>query len=234
MSSQAPIAVAWATSPDLTPYTEAVMLMEERSTAIAAGDASELVWLLEHPPLYTSGTSAKPQDLLDGARFPIHRTGRGGQLTYHGPGQRIAYLMLDVKGRHGGNVRAFIKGLEAWIIDTLAEFGIAGRIVEGRVGVWVEDAAGNEAKIAALGLRIRRGVSLHGVSLNVAPELEHYAGIVPCGISDRGVASLASLGIAATMKDVDNALRVAFERRFGPVFDAADPLRPASIEAGSG
>ncbi len=234
MPSETPQPVAWATSTGLTAYENALAIMEERAAGIAAGEAGELVWLIEHPPLYTAGTSAKPEHLVDAARLPVHKTGRGGELTYHGPGQRVAYLMLDVRSRFGGDVRGFVKGLEAWVIDALASLGVNGRTIEGRIGVWVDEPQGDEAKIAALGIRIRRGVSLHGISLNVEPDLADYAGIVPCGISDRGVTSLQKLGIKARMKDVDNALRAAFERRFGLVFDAPDPRHEVIIKARDG
>lgn len=234
MSSPTPSPVAWAVSPGLTPYEDAVAVMETRAAEIASGSAGELVWLVEHPPLYTAGTSAKPEHLVDETRFPVHKTGRGGELTYHGPGQRIAYVMLDVKARHGGDVRGFVQRLEAWIIEALSSLGVTGRLVDGRVGVWVDEAGAAEAKIAALGIRIRRGISLHGISLNVSPDLSHYEGIVPCGIADRGVISLAKLGIAATMRDVDNALKVAFEQRFGLVYDAPDPLNAPVIIKGDG
>lgn len=229
MPSETPQPIAWATSTGLTAYQDALAIMEERADRIAAGDAGELVWLIEHPALYTAGTSAKAEHLVDAARLPVHKTGRGGELTYHGPGQRVAYLMLDVRSRFGGDVRGFVKGLEAWVIDALGSLGVTGRTIEGRVGVWVDEAGGDEAKIAALGIRIRRGISLHGISLNVEPDLADYAGIVPCGISDRGVTSLQKLGINARMKDVDKALRAAFERRFGLVFDAPDPRRAVII-----
>lgn len=222
-------AVAWASSPGLTAYEDALVVMERRAAAIADRASGELAWMIEHPDLYTAGTSAKPEHLVAPHRFPVHQTGRGGEYTYHGPGQRVAYLMLDVRARYGGDVRGFVRGLEAWIVEALSAFAIKARTIEGRVGVWVNDASGVEAKIAALGVRIRRGVSLHGISLNVDPRLAHYDGIVPCGISDRGVTSLAKLGITATMKDVDNALRTAFEHRFGLVFDAPDPLRAPVI-----
>jgi lipoyl(octanoyl) transferase len=225
-------AVAWASSVGLTPYERALAVMETRAAEVAAGEASELVWLLQHPPLYTAGTSAKPEHLIEPSRLPVHETGRGGQFTYHGPGQRVVYVMLDVKSRFGGDVRGFVHGLEAWIVDALASLGVTGRAIAGRVGVWVDEPAGDAAKIAALGIRIRRGVSLHGISLNVAPDLADYAGIVPCGIADHGVTSLEKLGMAASMKDVDNALKVAFERRFGLVVAAADPLHAPSIIAG--
>jgi lipoyl(octanoyl) transferase len=202
--------------------------MESRAEAIATGQAPERVWLLEHPPLYTAGTSARDADLLD-ARFPVHRTGRGGQFTYHGPGQRVAYVMLDLKRRRP-DVRAFVGALEAWLIDALALLGVKGETREDRVGVWVArpdkprglDGAPAEDKIAALGVRVRRWVSYHGVALNVAPDLTHFSGIVPCGIaqSHYGVTSLADLGRQRTMAEVDVALRQAFERRFGPTRDA--------------
>lgn len=197
--------------------------MDHRVAQIAARSASELVWLLEHPSLYTAGTSAKDKDLLTTC-FPVFKTGRGGQFTYHGPGQRIAYLMLDVKARYGPDVRAFVQDLEAWIIEALSTLGIASRTVPGRVGVWVGDTPESEAKIAALGVRIRQGISLHGVSLNVTTDLSHYSGIVPCGIADRGVTSIADLKNAARMTELDKALRTAFERRFSPVHDIAAPI----------
>jgi lipoyl(octanoyl) transferase len=209
----------------LTAYAGAVAEMEARAEAIAAGRAAERVWLVEHPPLYTAGTSAKDRDLLD-ARFPVHRTGRGGEFTYHGPGQRVAYVMLDLKRRRP-DVRAFVGSLEFWLIDALAALGVTGETRGTRVGVWVArpdkpggpDGAGAEDKIAAIGVRIRRWVSFHGVALNVAPELSHFSGIVPCGIAEAhyGVTSLRDLGSPAAMGDVDAALRAAFEARFGAV-----------------
>jgi lipoyl(octanoyl) transferase len=213
-------AVEWRISAAPVPYLEAVAAMETRAAAIAAGDAPELVWLLEHPPLYTSGTSGKTDDLLD-PRFPMFATGRGGQLTYHGPGQRVAYVMLDLKRRHP-DVRAYVAGLEQWIIRTLAAFNLHGERREDRVGVWVarrDKGAGFEDKIAAIGVRLRRWVSFHGISLNVAPDLTHFEAIVPCGVADPryGVTSLRDLGLPATMADVDLALRQAFEEVFGPV-----------------
>jgi lipoyl(octanoyl) transferase len=213
---QAPAAtesVEWRTAPGLTAYEAAVRLMEDRVAAIRAGNAGELVWLVEHPPLYTAGTSAQAADLLDAARFPVHRTGRGGQYTYHGPGQRVAYAMLDLETR-GRDVRAFVTNLEEWLIRALARLGVAGERRAGRVGIWVA-RPGREDKIAAIGVRVRRWVTYHGVSLNVNPELGHYAGIVPCGIAEHGVTSLADLGIAATMADADAALRTAFDEVFG-------------------
>src|SRR6478736_953691 len=210
--------VEWRISDAPVPYPEAVAEMEARVAAIAAGEAPELVWLLEHPPLYTSGTSGKESDLLD-ARFPIFATGRGGQLTYHGPGQRVAYVMLDLKRRQP-DVRAYVAGLEQWIIRTLAAFEGRGERREDRVGVWVsrpEKGAGFEDKIAAIGVRLRRWVSFHGIAINVEPDLTHFDAIVPCGVADTryGVTSLVDLGHPVTMPDVDIALRQAFEEIFG-------------------
>ncbi len=204
----------WQTRPGLLPYPEAVDFMEQRVAAIAEGRARELVWLVEHPPIYTAGTSAKDSDLLD-ARFPVFKTGRGGQFTYHGPGQRVGYVMLDLRQR-GGDVRKFVHDLEEWLIRTLAHFNVKGERREGRVGIWV--VRGNrEDKIAALGVRVRRWVTFHGVALNVEPDLSHFTGIVPCGIKAHGVTSLADLGITATMADVDVALRSSFAEVFGPL-----------------
>jgi lipoyl(octanoyl) transferase len=213
-------AVEWQVSDAPVPYLEAVAAMEVRVAAIAAGEAPELVWLLEHPPLYTSGTSGKAHDLLD-ARFPLFATGRGGQLTYHGPGQRVAYVMLDLKRRRP-DVRAYVASLEEWIIRTLDTFDVHGERREDRVGVWVQrpdKGSGFEDKVAALGVRLRRWVSFHGISINVAPDLTHFEAIVPCGVVDPryGVTSLADLGHPATMADVDIALRRAFEAVFGAV-----------------
>ncbi|MDE2385771.1 MAG: lipoyl(octanoyl) transferase LipB [Alphaproteobacteria bacterium] len=207
--------VAWSASAGPVPYPEALERMEDSVAAIAAGRAREQVWLLEHPPIYTAGTSAKPEDLVDATRFPVFETGRGGQYTYHGPGQRIAYVMLNL-ARRGGDVRAFVAGLEQWLIATLAEFGIAGERREDRVGIWVRHGGG-EDKIAALGIRVRRGISFHGVSLNVRPDLSHFSGIVPCGVSDHGVTSMAALGVNAAMADVDAALQKHFAGIFAPV-----------------
>ena len=210
----------------LVPYAAAVQLMTERVAAIAAGDASELVWLLEHPPLYTAGTSSKPADLLTPDRFAVHQTGRGGQYTYHGPGQRVVYAMLDVR-RHAphasgssGDVRAFVTLLEAWMIETLAAFNVRGETRPDRVGVWVrrpELGATREDKIAAIGIRLSRWVSFHGMSLNVEPDLEHFSGIVPCGITEHGVTSLVDLGLPVGMADADVALQASFERLIAPV-----------------
>ncbi len=211
-------AVEWRITEGLTPYEEAVAVMEARAEAIAEGTAPELVWLVEHPPLYTAGTSAQDGDLKD-ARFPVHRTGRGGQFTYHGPGQRVAYVMLDLK-RRTPDVRAFVAALEDWITATLAAYNIRGERREDRVGVWVkrpDKGDGFEDKIAAIGIRLRRWVTFHGISLNVEPDLTHFSGIVPCGISVQkyGVTSLVDLGLPLTMPEVDMALRAAFEEIFG-------------------
>lgn len=206
-------ALEWRIDDAPVGYEEAVAAMEARVAAIRAGTRPELVWLLEHPPLYTAGTSTKPGDLLD-AHLPVFRTGRGGQLTYHGPGQRVAYVMLDLKTR-GADIRRFVRNLEEWLIRALARFNVRGERREGRVGIWVVDRAGAESKIGAIGVRVRQWVTFHGVALNVDPDLSHYAGIVPCGISDRGVTSLAALGITASMAEVDTALRAAFDEVFG-------------------
>ncbi len=204
----------WLSSAAPVAYPEALAFMEAHAGRIADGEAPEAVWLLEHPPLYTAGTSAKAADLLDAGGFPVYPTGRGGQYTYHGPGQRVGYTMLDVKAR-GGDIRRFVRDLEEWLIRTLARFDVTGERREGRVGIWVVDPhTGGEDKIAALGIRIRRGVSFHGVSLNVDPDLSHFAGIVPCGISQHGVTSLKRLGRAAAMADVDAALKDAFAEVF--------------------
>jgi lipoyl(octanoyl) transferase len=211
--------VEWRISHGYTDYDRATAFMEARAAEIAAGEAPELVWLVEHEPLYTAGTSARDEDLLDAERFPVFRSGRGGEFTYHGPGQRVGYVMLDLN-RRGRDVRAFVRNLEEWIILALGEFGIAGERRDGRVGIWVDRTGPGalvprEDKIAAIGVRLRRWVSFHGISINVAPDLSHYAGIVPCGISEHGVTSLKDLGVDATMDDVDAALRRAFENVFG-------------------
>ncbi|ALG90734.1 MULTISPECIES: lipoyl(octanoyl) transferase LipB [Actibacterium] len=216
--------VDWLTSPGLTPYETAVAEMEARAAAIAAGQAGEAIWLVEHPPLYTAGTSARPEDLTEPGRFPVHVTKRGGQYTYHGPGQRVAYVMLDV-GARGRDVRQFVQNLEDWVIATLGEFNVKGEKREGRVGVWVvrddkpplPDGTAREDKIAAIGIRLRRWVSFHGLSINVEPDLSHFGGIVPCGIRDHGVTSLVDLGLPVTMGDVDVALKKTFADHFGPV-----------------
>jgi lipoyl(octanoyl) transferase len=219
--------VEWRVSDGLVAYEPALAVMEERVAAIASGEAPELVWLLEHPPLYTAGTSAKPAELIE-ARFPVHASGRGGQFTYHGPGQRVAYLMLDLKRRRQ-DVRLYVATLEEWIIRTLAAFNVRGERREDRIGVWVrrpERGIEREDKIAAIGIRLKRWVSLHGIALNVAPELSHFSGIVPCGIAEPryGVTSLADLGLTATMPDVDVALRQEFEALFGPTRAVSDEV----------
>lgn len=210
--------VEWVVAEGLVGYDEAVAEMEHRAGLIADGLAPERVWLLEHPPLYTAGTSAKDEDLIAPERFPVHRSGRGGQYTYHGPGQRVAYVMLDLKRREP-DLRRFVAALEAWLIGTLDAFNVRAERREDRVGVWVrrpEKAPDAEDKIAAIGIRVRRWVSFHGISLNVEPELAHFDGIVPCGVTRHGVTSLVDLGLPVAMADVDVALRVAFERIFGP------------------
>ena len=208
----------WAVSTAPVPYPEAVAAMHERVEAILEGRAGELVWLLEHPPLYTAGVSAKPADLIDPDRFPVFETERGGQFTYHGPGQRVAYVMLDLRER-GRDVRRFVQSLETWVIGALAEFDVKGQVRPQRVGVWVERRSPglppHEDKIAAIGVKLRRWVSFHGVSLNVEPDLSHFSGIVPCGISEHGVTSLADLGRSAALDEADAALRLSFERVFG-------------------
>ena len=209
--------IAWEIADRPVDYLSAVARMEEEAAAIAAGTVPERVWLVEHPPLYTAGTSADDAELLAPSRFPVHRTGRGGRFTYHGPGQRVAYVMLDLKAR-GGDVRAFVRGLEDWIIATLAEFDVRGERRADRVGVWVarpDRGPGVEDKIAAIGVRVRKWVSFHGICLNVAPDLEHYSGIVPCGIAGHGVTSLHDLGHRVAMAEVDGALRRTFEAVFG-------------------
>ena len=208
--------IEWRTSDRPVPYEAAVAEMEARVAAIREGGAPELVWLLEHPPLYTAGTSAEARDLLDPGRLPVYKSGRGGQYTYHGPGQRIAYVLLDL-GHYGRDVRCHVWRLEEWGIRTLAQLGVKGERRDGRVGVWIADPSGREDKIAAIGVRVRRWVSYHGLALNVDPDLGHYRGIVPCGIAGEryGVTSLARLGIAASMAEVDAALRGTFEEVFG-------------------
>lgn len=227
--------VEWRISDGLTPYEEALAFMEDRVGAIRAGAAEECVWLLEHPPLYTAGTSARPEDLVDPDRFPVHEARRGGEYTYHGPGQRVAYAMLDLN-RRGRDVRRYVHDLEEWIIRTLAAFNVKGERRPGRVGVWVvrpekapgPDGAPAEDKIAAIGVRLRRWVSFHGVSINVEPDLEHFSGIVPCGIRGHGVTSLVDLGVPATMPELDMALRAAFDEVFGA---GAEPEAGAAGEA---
>lgn len=210
--------VAWSVSDAPVAYPEAVAGMEARVAAIVAGEAPELAWLVEHPPLYTGGTSAAAEDLLEPGRFPVYSTGRGGEYTYHGPGQRVAYVMLDLN-RRAPDIRRFVASLEEWVIRTLARFNVKGERREGRVGIWVarpDKGLGQEDKIAAIGIRIRRWVTFHGIALNVDPDLDHFSGIVPCGIRGHGVTSLADLGITASMAEVDMALRAAFEEVFGP------------------
>ena len=216
-----PELIDWKIEPGLTGYERSVKEMESRVEAIRSGLAPERVWLLEHPPLYTAGTSAKAGDLIDG-RFPVFQAGRGGQYTYHGPGQRVAYVMLDLRRRRP-DVRRYVEDLEEWLILTLARFGIRGERRSGRVGIWVVHGDGTEDKIAAIGVRLRHWISYHGISLNVDPDLGHFGGIVPCGIRDAqfGVTSLAALGIPANMASVDEVLRIAFEEVFGPIQDVS-------------
>jgi lipoyl(octanoyl) transferase len=211
--------VEWVVAPGYVAYDAAVAEMEARVAAIAAGEAAERVWLLEHPPLYTAGVSARDDDLLDAGRFPVHRTGRGGQFTYHGPGQRVAYVMLDLNAR-GRDVRGFVRGLEAWLIGTLADFGVEAGVRDGRVGVWVERSGpgwSREDKIAAIGVKVRKWVSFHGISLNIEPDLGHFDGIVPCGIAEHGVTSLLDLGVIAGLDEADAALKASFVKVFGPI-----------------
>ena len=210
--------IEWTTRPGLLPYPEAVAVMRARTAAIRDGAAPEQVWLVEHPPLYTSGTSAAAGDLVAAGSFPTYATGRGGQWTYHGPGQRTAYVMLDIARPHGRvparDIRKFVAALEEWAILALARFGVVGERRHGRVGIWVADPSGGESKVAAIGVRVTRWVTWHGIALNVAPDLSHYAGIVPCGIRGHGVTSLAALGVAATMAEVDAALAEAWPAAF--------------------
>ncbi len=215
-------AVEWRIGDRLVGYPEALAAMEARAAAIREGAATELVWLLEHAPLYTAGTSARPEELVDPGRFPVYAAGRGGRYTYHGPGQRVDYLMLDLKARKP-DVRDYVWRLEEWVIRSLRPFGVAAERRAGRIGLWVVRADGAEAKIAAIGVRVRRWVTLHGVAINVAPDLGHFAGIVPCGLAAYGVTSLADLGVPATMADVDRALIASFEGVFGQA--AAGGLR---------
>tara|TARA_R110002124_G_scaffold178165_3_gene346071 strand:- start:4112 stop:4828 length:717 start_codon:yes stop_codon:yes gene_type:complete len=219
-------AIGWAVSDGQVDYPAAVQAMEARVAAIAAGEAGELIWLLEHPPLYTAGVSSKDADLLDAGRFPVHRTGRGGQFTYHGPGQRVAYVMLDLN-RRGRDVRAFVRGLEQWLIGGLAVFGVEAGVREGRVGVWVGRGGpgwSREDKIAAIGVKVRKWVSFHGVSLNVEPDLTHFSGIVPCGIAEHGVTSLVDLGVLATMDEADAALKASARQVFGTLAPERPPI----------
>ncbi len=211
--------VEWKFSDTPVDYAEALRFMEDRAAAIHAGDAPECLWLLEHPALYTAGTSADPVELVDADRFPVYETGRGGRYTYHGPGQRICYVMLDLT-RRGRDVRAFVCHLEEWVIQTLAQFNVPGERRDGRVGIWVDrqrydNIPGQEDKIAAIGVRVRRWVTFHGLAINVEPDLEHFSGIIPCGIAEHGVTSLVDMGIPATTQDVDNALMATFDDVFG-------------------
>ena len=210
----------WRVSEGLTAYPQALAAMRERVAAIRAGTAGERVWSVEHPPLYTSGTSAKPEELTDPDRFPAYAAGRGGQWTYHGPGQRTVYVMLDLTKRHGmvpaNDIHCYVNGLEEWLIHALDRFNVRGERRKGRVGIWVSDRAqGTEAKIAAIGVRVSHWISWHGVALNVEPDLSHFSGIVPCGVREHGVTSLAALGIPATLHDADVALRAAWGEVFG-------------------
>ncbi len=215
----AALAPEWQVSEGLTPYEEALSAMRARVAAIHARTSRQQVWLVEHPPLYTAGTSARPQDLVQRERFPTFAAGRGGQWTYHGPGQRTAYVMLDLTRRHGTvpprDVRCFVHGLEEWLIRTLARFNLRGERREGRIGIWITGPGGREAKIGAIGVRVTRWVSWHGVALNVDPDLSHFAGIVPCGIAEHGVTSLHAEGIAISMAEADIALRAAWDEVFG-------------------
>jgi len=219
-------ALEWLATAGLTAYPDAVARMESRVAAIRAGTAGEQVWLVEHPPLYTAGTSARPDELADPTRFPTFAAGRGGQWTYHGPGQRVAYVMLDLTCPHGSvparDVRCYVHGLERWLIGTLARFGLRGERREGRIGIWIAQG-GSEAKIAAIGVRVSRWVSWHGVALNVAPDLGHYAGIVPCGIREHGVTSLHALGVGASMAEVDDGLRASWQEVFADAAAASCP-----------
>ena len=216
MARNPPPSPDWAVSTAPVDYPAAVAAMETRVAAIRAGRAPEQVWLLEHPPIYTAGTGANPAELLDASAFPIYATGRGGRYTYHGPGQRIAYVMLDLRRRRR-DVRAFVRALEQWVIAALARFGVGGERRPGRIGIWIDRGGGREAKIAAVGVRVRHWITFHGVSINVAPDLGHYAGIIPCGVATHGVTSLADLGVAASMEELDGALKATFEPVFGTV-----------------
>ncbi|HEY6632375.1 MAG TPA: lipoyl(octanoyl) transferase LipB [Rhizobiaceae bacterium] len=228
-------AVEWRIEPGLTPYEQALAFMDARADAIRKGSAPEMVWLVEHPPLYTAGTSAKPGDLVEPDRFPVFAAGRGGEYTYHGPGQRVAYVMLDLKRRRE-DVRAFVAALEEWIIRTLDRFNVKGERREDRVGVWVvrpdrppmPDGTAAEDKIAAIGIRLRRWVSFHGISINVEPDLQHFSGIVPCGVAEHGVTSLVDLGLPVAMSDLDVALKAAFAEVFGPAEETSEESRKAS------
>jgi lipoyl(octanoyl) transferase len=238
--SIAAAALEWRITDGLTAYPDALALMRERVAAIRAGTASELVWLVEHPPLYSAGTSAKPEHLTDPSRFPTFAAGRGGQWTYHGPGQRTAYVLLDLTARHGSvparDIGCFVHGLEEWLIRTIARFGVLGERRAGRIGIWVATGPNAEAKIGAIGVRVSRWVSWHGVALNVDPDLSHFAGIVPCGIREHGVTSLAALGHKLTVKEADVALQAAWDEVFGAAAKAAcavpDPAPRAKGQLG--
>jgi lipoyl(octanoyl) transferase len=217
--------VRWLRSPGLVDYPAAVAAMEAYVAAISEGKTPELAWFLEHPPLYTAGTSSRPEDLIDPAGLPVYSTGRGGQFTYHGPGQRVVYLMLDL-GKRGRDVRAFVRAIEAWLIDALGLLGVNGECRSGRTGIWVrrrEKGLGREDKIAAIGIRVRRWISFHGVSINLDPDLSHFNGIVPCGIRDQGVTSLAELGRNIDLAALDEALLAVFVPHFGEIWPAASP-----------
>jgi lipoyl(octanoyl) transferase len=225
-----PLPPTWQVASAPVAYPDALAAMSAQIAAIRAGRAGERVWLLEHPPLYTAGTSAKPGDLAQPQQLPVFATGRGGQWTYHGPGQRVAYVMLDLERPHGSvpprDLHAYVAALESWLIATLACFGVSGERKAGRVGVWVTDAAGAESKIAAVGVRVTRWVSWHGISLNVYPDLSHFGGIVPCGIREHGVTSLRALGVAASLADVDAALQRCFDEIFAPARGCSGPTLP--------
>lgn len=217
--------IEWVVSDEPVAYPTAITAMEAHVAAISAQEAAERVWLLQHPPLYTAGTSARDEDLIAPERFPVYRAGRGGQFTYHGPGQRVAYVMLDLKRRRQ-DVRAFVTALESWLIDTLWRFHVRGERREDRVGIWVrrpDKSAAAEDKIAAIGIRVRHWVTFHGIALNIDPDLEHFSGIVPCGVSNQGVTSLFDLGLPVSMPEVDMALRATFEARFGPTVSGRAP-----------
>ena len=215
-----PSAIEWRVWPGLTPYPQALAAMEARAAAIHAGEAGEALWLVEHPPLYTAGTSAAAEELLAPGRFPVFPAGRGGRYTYHGPGQRVGYLMIDLD-RRGRDVRGFVHALEGWMIESLGNLGVAARRAPGRIGIWVDDPAGREAKIGAIGVRVRRWVTLHGFAINLDPDLSHFAGIVPCGIADHPVTSLAALGRAASFAALDEALAAAFPNFLGALHHPA-------------
>ena len=237
MNAADQVRVEWAISPGLTPYEPAVAFMEARAAAIAEGAASELIWLVEHPPLYTAGVSAKPADLKSPDRFPVFKSGRGGQFTYHGPGQRVVYVMLDLRER-GRDVSRFVQSLETWVIAALDEFNLRGEIKPGLVGVWVErprERGQGADKIAAIGVRLRRWISFHGLALNVEPDLSHFSGITPCGVSDPalGITSLVAQGLPVTIADADAALKIAFEAIFGPVTLVPAPELEFASEAQS-